>query len=170
MSWHTEGGQATVEAAFLIPVLFTMILMLLQPGIILYDRMVMEGAAAEGCRMLVTASGDAGMTDNRCRALVRRHLGAIPQQDLFHVHRGGCSYEVETEGDEHAEQVSVTIRNKLEPLPLIGLASTLAGATDGDGLLTIEVKHCARTQPSWAVEGRAGIDPETWVTAREEDV
>ena len=48
MCWRTEGGQATVEAAVLIPVLFTVLLLLIQPGIILYDRMVMNYAAAEG--------------------------------------------------------------------------------------------------------------------------
>ena len=40
-----ERGQATVEAAVLIPALFTALLLLLQPGILLYDRMVMQGAA-----------------------------------------------------------------------------------------------------------------------------
>ena len=43
-----ERGQATVEAAFAVPVLMVLVLMLVQPGIILYDRIVMEGAAA-GC-------------------------------------------------------------------------------------------------------------------------
>ncbi|MGN1361061.1 MAG: TadE/TadG family type IV pilus assembly protein [Eggerthellaceae bacterium] len=50
-------GQSTVEAAVMIPLLFGGMLMLLQPGILLYDRVVMEGAAAEGCRVLATASG-----------------------------------------------------------------------------------------------------------------
>ena len=52
-------GQSTVEAAVMIPLLFGGMLMLLQPGILLYDRVVMEGAAAEGCRVLATASGGA---------------------------------------------------------------------------------------------------------------
>ena len=46
MSWRTDSGQATVEAAFLIPVIFVAMMVLLQPGIILYDRMVMNHAAA----------------------------------------------------------------------------------------------------------------------------
>ncbi len=48
-----ERGQATVEAAFAVPVLMVLVLMLVQPGIIRYDRIVMEGAAAAGCRLLV---------------------------------------------------------------------------------------------------------------------
>ena len=36
-----DSGQATIEAAFIIPVLFILMLLLLQPGIVLYDRLVM---------------------------------------------------------------------------------------------------------------------------------
>ena len=32
-----ERGQATVEAAFLIPVLFTVLLLSVQPGMVLYE-------------------------------------------------------------------------------------------------------------------------------------
>ena len=42
-----ESGQATVEAAFLLPVLFVGLLLLMQPGILLYDRLVMQAAASE---------------------------------------------------------------------------------------------------------------------------
>ena len=42
-----ERGQATVEAAFLIPVLFTVLLLSVQPGMVLYDRMVMRAAASD---------------------------------------------------------------------------------------------------------------------------
>ena len=37
-----EAGQATIEAAFMIPVLLIAVLLLIQPGIIMYDRMVMR--------------------------------------------------------------------------------------------------------------------------------
>lgn len=47
-------GQATIEAAALIPVLFILLLLLLQPSILLFDRIVMKNAAAEGCRLLAT--------------------------------------------------------------------------------------------------------------------
>ena len=58
-----------MEAAVLIPVLFTALLLLLQPGILLYDRMVMQGAAAEGCRLLATktaALGDMAAARRSC--------------------------------------------------------------------------------------------------------
>ena len=50
-----------MEGAFAIPLVFLLLLLLLQPGILLYDRMVMNAAAAEGCRMLATRSADAGV-------------------------------------------------------------------------------------------------------------
>ena len=37
-SLREESGQSTVEAAFALPVLMVLFLLLLQPGIILYDR------------------------------------------------------------------------------------------------------------------------------------
>ena len=49
-----EGGQATVEAAFALPIALLLVLLLVQPGILLYDRIVMQGAAAEACRLLAT--------------------------------------------------------------------------------------------------------------------
>lgn len=169
MSFRADKGQSSVEAALLIPVLFVTLLALLQPGIILYDRMVMESAAAEGCRLLATKSDDAGMTDERCTALVKRHLGAIPQQDLFHVHGAACSYEIELSGDEHANRCSVTIRNQVKLLPLFDVAGALLGMADEAGRMGIEVTRSAPTQPAWAAQGANGLDPDAWVTARKED-
>lgn len=47
-----ERGQSTVEAAFALPIILACVLLLIQPGIILYDRMVMRAAAAEGVAFL----------------------------------------------------------------------------------------------------------------------
>lgn len=176
MCWHIENrlrakglscaGQASVEAAFLIPVLFVSMLLLIQPGIILYDRVVMEGAAAEGCRLLATQTESAGFTQDRCSALIKRRLGAIPPQDLFHMHQDGCSWEIELDGDERSAEVGVTIRNKVKLLPLFDGAGTLLGLADGQGCLSIEVVRRAQTQPEWVQKGK-GIDPQAWTGARD---
>ena len=46
LSWKRpcryRSGQATVEAAFLIPLILLLLMLLMQPGIILYSRMVMQ--------------------------------------------------------------------------------------------------------------------------------
>ena len=61
-----EGGQSTVEAAFLLPVFLLVLGLLLQPAIILYDRCVMQSAAAEACRLVATTSGMDGASQRRC--------------------------------------------------------------------------------------------------------
>lgn len=160
-------GQSTVEAAFLVPVLFILLLLLLQPGVVLYDRMVMNGAAAEGCRLLATRTDAAGADMEAYRGSVLRRLGSVPQEEHFHVHDGGgCSWEILLDGDESAGEVSVTIRNKLEPLPIVDEAATLLGMVDERGHLTVEVSASAPAQPQWVVESEAGLNPGAWVEER----
>ena len=155
-----------MEAALLIPVLFTVLLILLQPGIILYDRVVMNYAAAEGCRLLATSTESAGMTQERCQDLVRRHLGAIPQQELFHVHDGGCSYQIELSGGESSAVVAVKITNKVKLLPLFSTGARFAGASP-DGYVEISVARSARTKAPWLGTGASGLDPDSWVHDRD---
>ena len=160
-------GQSTVEAAFLVPVLFILLLLLLQPGVVLYDRMVMNGAAAEGCRLLATRTDAAGADMEAYRGSVLRRLGSVPQEEHFHVHDGGgCSWEILLDGDESTGEVSVTIRNKLEPLPIVDEAATLLGMVDERGHLTVEVSASAPAQPQWVLESEAGLNPGAWVEER----
>ncbi|MEG1513010.1 MAG: TadE/TadG family type IV pilus assembly protein [Raoultibacter sp.] len=154
-------GQATVEAAFLIPLIFLALLLLLQPGIMLYTRMVMEGAAAEGCRLLVTKVAGAG--DEAYKACILRRLGAVPQQDNFHVHSGGCTWDIQLEGDESSTRVCVTIENQAKPLPLIDAASTLLGMVNSSGNFSQTVSVSAQTQPDWVANNQLGLDPQAWV-------
>lgn len=158
-----RDGQATVEAAFLAPVLLGGVLLLLQPGIVLYDRVVMESAAAEGCRVLATATGEdaAGL----CEDYVRRRLGAVPPIDCFHVHEGGCTWEIELSGAETSEEVSVTIATAARPLPLIDFAGRALGFVDESGLLRIEASASMPTQPAWASGAEPGLNPAEWVGA-----
>ncbi len=172
MSFCTERrrralGQSTVEAAFLIPVLFVLLLLLIQPGIVLYDRTVMHGAAAEACRLLATRTDAAGAGEDAYRASILRRLGSVPQEAHFHVHDGqGCSWTIELSGDEHADTVEVRISNKLRPLPIVDAGATLLGLTGDDGCLDVSVTATARTQPDWVVDGEQGLDPSSWVQER----
>lgn len=162
---RTERGQGAVEAAFVIPVLFLALLLLLQPGIILYDRLVMQAVAAEGCRLLATKTGALGDMDAACEAFVRHRLSAVPQHDCFHVHGGGCSWDITLSGDESSGTVSVTIANKLKPLPLLDAGATLLGMTDGAGRLPLEVTASLPIQPDWVNGAEAGRDPAGWIGA-----
>ena len=158
-----DSGQATVEAAFVIPVLFVLMLLLMQPGIILYDRLVMGNAAAEACRLLATSTDDYGVASASCEAFVRHRLAAVPQHDCFHVHAGGCSWRIELEGNESSGVVSVRIGNELKPLPLFDMASRLLGMTNASGNLEIEEKVSLPAQPAWASSTEHGLAPKEWV-------
>lgn len=157
-----EKGQGTVEAAVAIPVLFLLLLLLLQPGIILYDRLVMANAAAEGCRLLATASDDTG---GSCEAFVRHRLAAVPQHDCFHVHQGECSWDIDLSGGESSGQVTVRIGNELKPLPLLDAGARLLGLTNGNGNLEIEETVTTQTQPDWVASSKLGLDPSSWIGA-----
>ena len=159
-------GQATVEAAFAIPVVFTLLLLLMQPGIVLYDRMVMRSAAAEACRLLATQSSAAGLSLSRCEDIVKRQLSAVPPHDLFHIHDAGCSWEIELSGGETDGQAKATIRNRIKLLPLFDAAGALVGIADAQGCMKIEVVETAPTQPAWAGESASGLDPGGWVRSR----
>lgn len=153
-------GQATVEAAFALPLALLCVLLLLQPGIILYDRMVMQAAAAEGCRLLATSPAGSEQSNED---YIRRRLGAVPQQDLFHIHGGSCSWDIELTGNETTPQVSVAISNKVRLLPLIGAAMAALGASSADGTLDVRVSVVQSTQPRWAAQSALGLNPAGWV-------
>lgn len=160
-----ERGQGTIEAAVVIPVLFLLLLLLLQPGIVLYDRLVMGNAAAEGCRLLATSTGAYGDMGGSCEAFIRHRLAAVPQHDCFHVHRGDCSWDIELVGDETAQTVTVRIGNELRPLPLFDAGSKLLGLTNAAGNLEIEESVTLQTQPGWAASSELGLAPSAWIGA-----
>jgi len=156
-------GQGTVEAAVVIPVLFLLLLLLLQPGIVLYDRIVMGNAAAEGCRLLATGTDSFGPMSRSCEAFVRHRLAAVPPHDCFHVHEGGCSWDIQLSGSETSETVTVQIGNRFRPLPLFDAGAKLAGMTDSDGTIRIEESVTLPTQPSWAGASQLGMNPSGWI-------
>ena len=156
-------GQATVEGAFVIPVLFLALLLLIQPGILLYDRIVMESAAADACRMLMTRVADGEVDPRSYEEAVRRHLGAIPQQENFHCHEGGCSWRIELSGDECSEAVSVRIAGRVRLLPLLGGGARLLGMADDSGCIELAVHREAAGYDDWVAANVLGIDPPAWV-------
>lgn len=154
-------AQATVEGAFLIPVILLMLMLLIQPGILLYDRMVMQAAASEGCRLVATKpSGDSA---DAYKGYVIRRLGSVPQQENFHVHEGNCTWVVTFEGDELSSQVSVSIENQVKPLPFFDFGAQVLGLLNGSGNFTQKVSVSLTSKSPWVVSNRQGIDPQGWV-------
>jgi hypothetical protein len=150
-SWSEAGkrdGQASVEAAFLIPVILVCLMLLIQPSILLYDRIVMSSTAAQGCRLLATRT--AGEGDTAYVESLKRALGAVPQQENFHVHDGGCSWKVEVDGNESSSEVGVSIATKVRLLPLFDWCLTAFGAAD-DGVITLSVEVREPAKPGWVL-------------------
>ena len=157
-------GQATVEAAFMLPIVFILLLLLIQPCIVLYDRVVMQQAAAEGCRVLITSDGSSESL-KQCEDYIRRRLSAIPQQDCFHVHDEECSWTIELSGSSASSEVSVAVSTELKPLPLLDVAAALAEITNDEGNMAVRVETSMPTQPTWLINTNLGSSAASWVGA-----
>lgn len=158
-----RSGQASVEAAFLAPVLLLGFLLLLQPGIVLYDRAVMESAASEGCRLLETRSSQ---SDAEVRAYIERRLEAVPGVEAFHA----GEWLIEFSGSQADDATKVSIEHSLKPLPLVGAAMGFAGMLDGRGLYRQGVSCVAAVRDEWLTGSERGCDPEAWIERWDEKV
>lgn len=141
-----ESGQASVEAALLLPVLMVCLALLVQPMCLLYTRCVMQSAAAEGCRLLATATGNTD--DAACEQYVRRRLSAVPQADVFLT----GDWQVEFQGNAESDEVGVQIVGHARPLPLVGVVASLLGPADQAGNVELKVSVTRCSRPGW-VEG-----------------
>lgn len=147
---RSQAGQATVEAALVIPTVMVVFALLLQPVCLSYTRAVMRAAAAECARATATAYG--GDTE-ACRAYALRRLAAVPEVPLFHV-GGPADWNVDVE--RAGRQVNVHIVGHARPLPLMGLLAARALRRDGRGLV-LEVSLQENVRPSWL-----GGDYDAW--------
>lgn len=134
-----EEGQASVEAAVLIPVLFLVVALLVQPACLLYTRAVMSGAAAQGARLAAS-----NPSFDEAVAFVRRRLKAVPEVSVFHAGgEGDWSVNVEGAGSGRSR---VEVRGHARPLPLMSAISGALLGSDGAGVVlevTVEVSSHA---------------------------
>lgn len=156
---RSELGQATVEAAALLPVAMLLLAMLLQPAFLLYTRAVMQQAASEGARVLMTREAGGAADDEACEAYVLRRLAAVPDVPAFHT-GGREGWEVELAGDASSDEVSVSVTGRLRPLPLVGVLAHLLGKAEGDEVV-LEVTVAERARPAW-LEGGYGDWVSMW--------
>lgn len=148
-----DHGQSTVEAALAIPILMALLLMMLQPGIVLYDKIIMDHAAAEGCRLLATTTAQNAATNED---YIRRRLSAVPEADIFHVHEAGCSWQIELTGDESSSETRVVIQTELKPLPILDMGLRSLGSLNDGGNLEIRAEASMATQPGWVQSSTNG--------------
>lgn len=132
----------------MLPALMLVFALLLQPVCLSYTRAVMRASAAECARAAATAYG--GDTD-ACRAYALRRLAAVPEVALFHV-GGKDDWDVTISRTE--KHVEVLIKGHARPLPLMGAILSLAGQSDGQGVV-LEVRVSEGTRPEWLEGGYA---------------
>lgn len=153
MRFFSEKGQASIEAAVLLPALFALFALLLQPAILLYNNCIMNAAAAEGCRLLATNTA----SDASVRAYVERRLKAIPNLSIFH--RGN---DWEITWDAGANGANLQIVNHAEPLPLFGLTASFTKSMDPHGKIEQRVEASCSPVPEWVAA--QGYEPATWIS------
>lgn len=127
--------------------------LLVEPACLLYSRAVMQAAAAEGARALATSTGSRGASRESCEAFVKRRLAAIPDLAIFHV-GGEDDWDVVMEGGEGEAASAVEIAGHVRPLPLLAVAMTALGQTDGEGVV-VRVRVDETVRPSWLEGGYA---------------
>lgn len=138
-----ESGQASVEAAILLPSLLFIIGLMAQPICIFYTRTVMNAAASEAARLVLTQSNHVSKDD--IEAFILRRLKAIPPLSIFHE-GGDEGWEVELGAS--GKLIEITLTSKIKPLPLFGIfGAALTGATDGVGTITVHAAEPLR--PGW---------------------
>lgn len=144
-------GQASVEAALLLPTILLLLALLMQPACLLYTRSVMEGAASETARLCATAREGLDV-----RPFAVRRLAAVPEVSVFHV-GGQDDWEVKAEGPDERGRVTVRIAGHVRPLPLFGGICELLGESDERGIV---LRACvtSSSRPDW-LEGSYG----SWV-------
>lgn len=140
-------GQASVEAALFLPAIMLLLALLLQPAFLLYTRAVMQQAASEGLRVLVTREQQGVAIEEACVSYVRRRLRAVPDAEAFHV-GGEDGWEIACEGDASCAVVSVEVVGRLRPLPLVGVLASSLGEVDGE-LVVVRVRATAKARPDW---------------------
>ena len=142
-------------AAFLLPTFLTLILFALQPVCLLYTRAVMESAAAETARLMITTTAE----DDDLKEFTRRRLAAVPNVSIFHA-GGPLSWDIELSRADAGGVSSVSVSGEVKPLPVIGAFAQAMGGTAEGGYVELKVDVSYQSRPEW-LEG----DYDSWIAA-----
>lgn len=125
----------------MLPILMLLLAFLLQPACMLYSRSIMQQAASEGARVLMTYEGSTEVSLEACKAYVRRRLSAVPNINIFHV-GGPDGWNINVSGSSSSKKVSVEVEGLLKPLPLVGVSAFMLGEVQDDCVvLTVKVEQ-----------------------------
>lgn len=150
-----ESGQATVEAAFVLPVVFFLLALLLQPICLFYTRATMSSAAAEAARILATRPHHLG--DDAIKSFIMRRLAAIPNISLFRI-AGDDNTEIHLSGSEGDTTCEVDLTCRAAPLPLTAVLAQ--PFLNDSGLIELHVSAREQLRPS-NLEG----EYDDWISA-----
>lgn len=150
-----DKGQALVELPYAIVLICMLIILLVQPVIFLYTRMVLGQVAAGVCRIVATeAQTPAGSKEIMMNSYAADKLQSMPNGKAFYV-KG--SMRIEVKGNAKSEQIEVTVSVKQEPLPLMGLFVNAGLAGD------VTVSGTARARGAQVgVQGSPRSAPQTY--------
>lgn len=141
----SEVAQASVEAAFILPIALLLCGMMVQVGIYGFTRSVMMRTCAETVRV---ASFDFDGNTQDCCEFAKRRLKAIPNLTLFHT-PSPDDWDIQIQISDRSAKVSIT--GHFQPIPVIGaLVEAFTEKDDKGCIIRAEVEE--HTQPSW-VEG-----------------
>ncbi|MDP9858524.1 hypothetical protein J2S71_000220 [Olsenella profusa DSM 13989] len=149
-----EGGQATVEAALLLPAVMLVLALVLEPACMGYTYATMRAVAAQTARAVAT-DYDGSLGD--CAQYARRRLAAVPELAPFHV---GGAEDWNCQMTRDGSRVTVSIRGHVRPLPLLGVAASAFGQSDGTGVV-LEATCAEQVRAEW-VGGGYGEWQQMW--------
>ncbi len=149
ISFRSEMGQASIEAAFILPVVLLIIGLTIQPMLYLYTKAMMQEACLEGVRYATTQDKDELLV-----RYVRRRLESIPPMEIFHS-GGQGEWDIEVVRSERS--IYIAVGSIMKPIPVLGNPSLLV-LPSKEGGLYVEANATCDLSPSW----REG-DYEEWV-------
>lgn len=141
------SGQSSVEAAILVPVLFIIVAILVEPACVMYTKAIMNSTAAETVRAAATYTGQEALVD-----FAKRRLSAVPEVSIFHV---GGEGDWDISISKGSNQVEVSIKGHVRPLPLLGVLMSAFSKSDGQGIV-LETRVVEQIYPEWVEGGYGG--------------
>ena len=138
--FRSDQAQASIESAFILPLVFICMGLALQPLLYMYSKSLCTEAVEEGARYAISVENDTYV-----ERYVRRRLDAIPSIGILHKDGDG-DWNIEIV--RQSNSVAISLTGHMQELPILGLAAHLYLPHDAEGLL-IEAKAQAVSHPSW---------------------
>lgn len=125
------SGQASLEAALILPTFLLVMGMLIEPLCYFYTKSIMQAAAADAARLVCTG---VNLTDEQIEAYIKRRLKAVPEISIFHT-GGEADWTFDISGPDDEGIVIVEITGHLRLLPIGQLAMGVFKQTDDAGIV-----------------------------------